>query len=238
MAAWAGACLAAIQGRGLLRRGARLGALLSRWTLTIGVLARRPAHLANRMARAAGSAGVRTGCRLIRWTVRHPRPALKAGLAASLAVALTLAIAIVPMPWPAPRPDVRASLECLALNIYHEARGEPVEGRIAVGQVVMNRVADPDFPARVCDVVTQGGEWPHDRCQFSWWCDGLSDRPDDPNAWADSRRLARKILHGSIHDPTRGALWYHADHVTPAWRAHLGRQGKIGAHVFYVRRER
>ena len=189
--------------------------------------------IARRMAR-------RAGVRLGRWALRRPRRALGAGLAVSLAVAAVLwPTSWRPTSWrPAPRLDLSASLDCLALNIYHEARGEPREGKIAVGQVVMNRVGDPDFPAGVCAVVKQGGERPRNRCQFSWWCDGLSDRPDDAGAWEDSKDLAGKILAGGIEDPTRGALWYHADRVTPDWQTDIVRQGKIGRHIFYVRQSR
>ncbi len=179
----------------------------------------------------------RSGVRLGRWALRRPRRALGAGLAVSLAVAAV--VVFWTAPWrPAPRLDLSASLDCLALNIYHEARGEPLEGKIAVGQVVMNRVGDPDFPAGVCEVVKQGGERPRNRCQFSWWCDGLSDRPDEADAWEDSKGLAGKILAGGLEDPTRGALWYHADHVTPDWQTDIVRQGKIGRHIFYVRQSR
>ena len=189
--------------------------------------------IARRMAR-------RAGVRLGRWALRRPRRALGAGLAVSLAVAAVLwPTSWRPTSWrPAPRLDLSASLDCLALNIYHEARGEPREGKIAVGQVVMNRVGDPDFPAGVCAVVKQGGERPRNRCQFSWWCDGLSDRPDDAGAWEDSKDLAGKILAGGLQDPTRGALWYHADRVTPDWQTDIVRQGKIGRHIFYVRQSR
>ncbi len=189
--------------------------------------------IARRMAR-------RAGVRLGRWALRRPRRALGAGLAVSLAVAAVLwPTSWRPASWrPAPRLDLSASLDCLALNIYHEARGEPREGKIAVGQVVMNRVGDPDFPAGVCAVVKQGGERPRNRCQFSWWCDGLSDRPDDAGAWEDSKDLAGKILAGGLQDPTRGALWYHADRVTPDWQTDIVRQGKIGRHIFYVRQSR
>ena len=69
------------------------------------------------------------------------------------------------------------SLRCMALNIYHEARGEPIEGKIAVGHVVLNRAASRRFPGQICAVVKQGGENRRYRCQFSWWCDGRSDRP-------------------------------------------------------------
>ena len=130
--------------------------------------------------------------------------------------------------------DVSRSLDCLALNIYHEARGEPDDGKVAVAQVVMNRVADRRFPDDVCDVIKQGGTQPRYACQFTWWCDGRSDRPRDRLAWQDSMSLARQVMNGAVKDPTGGALWYHADHVNPPWGAHLTPAGNIGRHVFYL----
>src|SRR5438093_4776081 len=67
--------------------------------------------------------------------------------------------------------DDGQEIDCLALTIYHEARGESERGKLAVGHVVMNRTRSALFPASVCDVVRQGGQQ-RDRCQFSWWCDG------------------------------------------------------------------
>jgi len=125
--------------------------------------------------------------------------------------------------------------ECLALNIYHEARGEPEVGKIAVGEVVMNRVADPHFPNDVCAVVKQKGRIFKNRCHFSWWCDGLSDRPTDAQAWTEAQGLADKILAGQAADPTGGALWYHADSVAPDWGSKLAPGPKIGHHQFYLR---
>jgi spore germination cell wall hydrolase CwlJ-like protein len=126
-------------------------------------------------------------------------------------------------------------IRCLALTLYFEARGEPEPGRRAVGHVVMNRVADPSFPDTVCAVVRQGGARPLNRCQFSWWCDGRSDRPDEPEAWARSSELARAIYWGFTEDPTQGALWFHAEHVRPSWRSALLQGPRIGRHVFYGR---
>ncbi len=128
-----------------------------------------------------------------------------------------------------------ADLDCLALNIYFEARGEPLEGKRAVGHVVINRVEDIQFPPSICQVVRQGGEAVHHRCQFSWWCDGRSDKPVDLVAWRESRELAWEILSGATKDPTRGALWYHADHVQPEWQDEMVKARKIGHHLFYQR---
>ena len=85
-----------------------------------------------------------------------------------------------------------------------------------------------------CEVVKQGGERPLHACQFSWWCDGKSDRPRDSDAWEESRIFADLIFNDGIKDPTGGALWYHADYVDPPWRVKLVEGPKIGRHVFYL----
>ncbi len=126
-------------------------------------------------------------------------------------------------------------IACIALNIYHEARGEPDMGKLAVGHVVMNRVSDPEFPNVACEVVRQGGEWPRNRCQFSWWCDGRSDRPRNSAAWQEAIDMAKRVYAGRSADPTQGALWYHADYVRPYWQRKLQRGPVIGQHVFYRR---
>ncbi|MDX1711009.1 MAG: cell wall hydrolase [Rhodovibrionaceae bacterium] len=130
--------------------------------------------------------------------------------------------------------DVHEEIYCLALTIYFEARGEKNVGKVAVGHVVMNRAADRKFPRKICDVVRQGGESQRYRCQFSWWCDGLSDKPSEIAAWEEAQALARRIFWGFSDDPTEGALWYHADYVKPVWRHKLHRGVKIGQHIFYI----
>ena len=129
---------------------------------------------------------------------------------------------------------IEQDLSCLALNIYHEARGEPTMGKFAVGHVVMNRVASSKYPNDVCAVVRQGGSQRRYRCQFSWWCDGRSDQINDEGAWTTSRRIAFLVLAGLTEDPTRGAKWYHADYVSPSWRKMFTPSALIGRHIFYV----
>ena len=131
--------------------------------------------------------------------------------------------------------DPGDEIRCLALNIYFEARGESETGRLAVGHVVMNRVLSVRFPETVCDVVRQGGELRRYRCQFSWWCDGRSDKPLDKREWRKSAELALAVYWGRTEDPTAGALWYHADYVNPSWRHDFVRGPKIGRHIFYSR---
>ena len=128
-------------------------------------------------------------------------------------------------------------ITCLAQNIYFEARSEPVDGMLAVGHVVLNRVASDRFPDTVCNVVRQGGERRRHRCQFSWWCDGRSDKPHNKDAWNAARLIAWFVYNGQTLDPTGGALWYHAVYVNPYWREAFVAGPQIGRHIFYLNAE-
>ncbi len=131
--------------------------------------------------------------------------------------------------------DIGREIQCLALNIYFEARSEPELGRHAVGHVVMNRVSDPRFPDTICDVIRQGESKKRHRCQFSWFCDGQSDRPTNSRAWQNSELIAHYVYWGFSQDPTYGALWYHADYVAPSWRKAFVRGPEIGRHIIYLK---
>lgn len=154
------------------------------------------------------------------------------GLALAIALASAAPAAAQPPVLAQPEFDLTEELECLALTIYFEARGEPNEGKLAVAHVVMNRASHPLFPHDVCNVVRQGGIERH-RCQFTWWCDGRSDQPRDWSAWEESKALAKMVFGQSAPDPTEGALWYHADYVRPSWQDKLSLGPKIGRHIFY-----
>lgn len=130
--------------------------------------------------------------------------------------------------------ELSAELRCLALNVYWEARSEPVEGQIAVAAVTLNRADDTRFPADLCGVVQDGGEIRRHRCQFSWWCDGKKDDPLEAQAWRRAEMIARLSYAGVIDDPTDGALWYHADYVKPYWAEVKTATRQIGRHIFYV----
>lgn len=131
--------------------------------------------------------------------------------------------------------DEAAEVECLAQNIYFEARDQSQEGMVAVGYVAMNRVRSSKYPSTVCEVVRQ-----HHRpgrrggCQFSWWCDGKSDTPREHGAYDDAKAIAVAVYHSLMTDPTGGALWYHADYSKPVWRTRLVVATKIGDHIFYT----
>jgi spore germination cell wall hydrolase CwlJ-like protein len=133
--------------------------------------------------------------------------------------------------------DLSDEITCLAQNIYFEARSEPVDGMLAVGHVVLNRLASDRFPDTVCKVIRQGGYQKRHRCQFSWWCDGRSDEPVNKVAWDAARLIAWFVYNGQTVDPTGGALWYHADYVSPYWREAFVAGPQIGRHIFYRKAE-
>jgi spore germination cell wall hydrolase CwlJ-like protein len=120
---------------------------------------------------------------------------------------------------------------CLALALYWEARGEGSAGMTAVGWTIMNRVYHREFPATPCEVVYQGGE--QRGCQFSWWCDGKSDKPRDWHSWEHALLISAKLLTDPPADPTRGALFYHSTSIAVPWRRKRLRTAQIGRHIFY-----
>ena len=128
---------------------------------------------------------------------------------------------------------------CLALNIYYEARGSNRADRLAVADVVMNRVQDSRYPDTVCDVVKQGrqdgnGNMIRHQCQFSWYCDGKADRPADQDRWIDAQQIAYMVyVLDEYRGITEGATHYHATYVEPQWARDLQLVGRIGAHIFY-----
>jgi spore germination cell wall hydrolase CwlJ-like protein len=121
--------------------------------------------------------------------------------------------------------------QCLALAMYWEARGEGRKGMIAVGWTVLNRSRNEHFPASPCEVIYQGGE--RGRCQFSWWCDGKSDRPQNRDSWTRARIIAAELLTDPPRDPTGGALFYHSRSIPVPWKRRRVRTARIGNHIFY-----
>ena len=129
-------------------------------------------------------------------------------------------------------------LECLAINIYREAGYEPFEGKVAVAQVTLNRVASGKFGNDVCGVVYQKSIIMEKVvCQFSWACDQVHrNRPINKEAYNESYAVAKKVLLENFRlDLLKDALYYHATYVNPRWP--LEKIGKIGQHVFYKGKE-
>lgn len=123
--------------------------------------------------------------------------------------------------------------QCLAEAIYFEARSEPNEGKAAVAQVVLNRVASGLYPRTICGVVYQNRQY-YMACQFSFACEGKSLRITEPASWATAQRIARQVLGGETYMANvGGATHYHAKYVRPYWANTLTRMDTIGQHVFY-----
>ena len=116
---------------------------------------------------------------------------------------------------------------CIAVAVYHEARGESLEGQMAVAKVIMNRAASGQYPASWCGVVKQPA-------QFSFVRHGRFPSVDQSSdAWRKALGVTRLAVANAVQSVPTGCLWYHADYVAPSWGRNLTRVEKIGAHIFY-----
>ena len=144
-------------------------------------------------------------------------------------------------------PFILHEATCLAKNMYYEARNQGTAGKLAVSNVVLNRVKDTRFPNTVCEVVEQGPvreSWKkngvmypiRNKCQFSWFCDGISDEPRNIKEYEEMLNFSLTMLSNSyiLIDITDGALFYHADYVKPSWSKTKHRTTEIGDHIFYT----
>jgi spore germination cell wall hydrolase CwlJ-like protein len=116
-------------------------------------------------------------------------------------------------------------LDCLALAIYFESWGEPDLGQLAVGQVVINRVEDRQWPDDICSVVFQRG-------QFSFMWETKQFKEIDIRAWKKAEALADAIIQGRYY-PITDATYYHSDSVVVYWGSPEHRRMQIGSHIFY-----
>ena len=136
-------------------------------------------------------------------------------------------------------PHARAEVECLAQNMYFEAGGEPEKGQLAVAFVTHNRALSGSFPGSYCGVVKQREGYV---CQFSWYCEsraraiinkGLLTIENNAVYNKITEMALRFYLYPeSFRDPTKGALFFHADYVKPMWN-NMRYTAQIGRHMFY-----
>ena len=129
-----------------------------------------------------------------------------------------------------PKPDIvkakAQDIECLAKNIYHEARGEPFHGQVAVALVTVNRVASGLFQDTICKVV-------YAHRQFSWTLD-KNKKVRDSKAWASAVEIATAVLSRQIHQPDFTAVYFHTKQVLPKWAKTKTIIARIGNHIFYA----
>jgi N-acetylmuramoyl-L-alanine amidase len=119
-----------------------------------------------------------------------------------------------------------AEIMCLAKNIYYEARGEPMHGKIAVAQVTLNRVTHrTQFEASICGVV-------YAKHQFSWTME--SHREPRGEAWREAQAIAKAVIVGTAHLPDFRALYFHNLTVKPQWNRTKELVARIGNHIFYA----
>ena len=127
------------------------------------------------------------------------------------------------------------ALNCLTKNIYHEARGEPIDGQYAVAEVTMNRVASKHYPNTVCDVVFQANFdviRKRDVSAFSWTELDLN-APVNRKLWNRAWRIAEEVYDDRAQHRVEGALFYHSKTIRPRWSRRKRRIAKIGRHIFY-----
>ena len=126
--------------------------------------------------------------------------------------------------------DDKKQIRCMAENVYHEAGNQSIKGKIAVSNVVMNRIKNPtNFAPTPCAVIKQkiAGV-----CQFSWVCQGKKII-NDIDTYTESYKVAENVYLKNLNDVTDGAIFYHADYVEPSWSKIYHRTVQIGQHIFY-----
>ncbi len=114
-----------------------------------------------------------------------------------------------------------AEVRCLEAAIHHEAKGESFAGKLAVGNVVLNRTVSSEFPKSVCAVVKQ-------KKQFSWYKG--NDAVMNDKVSPDTKKAARKAM-ASTRD---NVMFFHATYVAPGWSKKMQRRFTVGNHVFYA----
>lgn len=137
-----------------------------------------------------------------------------------------LSLSLWPVAGQAGNDLIPEELRCLALNVYYEARNEPLDGKFAVAAVTMNRVRSPRFPSTVCAVVWQ-------RRQFSWTHDGRPDNPYELEPWHEALWVATLTYRFGHPSNVGGATNYHADYTQPVWARSLQKVARVGRHIFY-----
>ena len=136
--------------------------------------------------------------------------------------------------------DLNNDYHCLASNIYWEARNQPLLGRLAVAQVTQNRVDNSRYPDTICSVVKQTKFYPSGNidlhsCQFSWYCDGVSDIPleHELDVYEEAFYMAVDFIENRPIDVTEGSTHYHNTKVSPSWSLVLDKVVQIEEHIFY-----
>lgn len=114
---------------------------------------------------------------------------------------------------------------CLATMMYHESRGEPESGQVAVGYTAINRSQSGCYPKSICQVVRQRAQYVgmrHER-----------EPKHEKKVWEKIHDLATLMYVGMVKDPTRGALWFHETSISPNWAHKKNVTLTVSSHRFY-----
>jgi spore germination cell wall hydrolase CwlJ-like protein len=123
--------------------------------------------------------------------------------------------------------DLSPDLKCLAEAVYFESRGEPIEGQLAVAEVVINRARSGLYPADYCDVITQPA-------QFSFVRHGVIPTADETSdAWQRAKAIAEIAQQNLWQTKAADALYFHATYVRPGWARQKVELAQIDSHIFY-----
>jgi spore germination cell wall hydrolase CwlJ-like protein len=170
----------------------------------------------------AGEGTTEDGVRFVSQEVVQPLPRDGQDSAHAPIAATSLAELVATIPTDG---EMSNDMQCLASAIYFESRGEPLDGQLAVGQVVINRAESGRFPTSYCGVVYQPS-------QFSFVRGGRMPAINTASeAWHNAQAIARIAHEGLWQSPAEGALFFHASHVRPGW--HLTQVARVSRHVFY-----
>ena len=138
-------------------------------------------------------------------------------------------------------------IDCMTANIFFESRNQSLDGKKLVAKSVMNRVLNGKYTQgkdnTLCNVITAGIKRDNvpvrNMCQYSWYCDGISDRPNlknkaEFNAWTLSNKIAIAMLNGSMtYDSV--LTHYHTYAVSPSWKfsPKMIYINRVGVHLAY-----
>ena len=131
-----------------------------------------------------------------------------------------------------PVPKSNKQMSCLAEALYFEARGEPIKGQLAVGEVILNRVEDARYPSSICKVINQG-TGRRFACQFTYTCDGKLETVNERKPYEMALKIAKILMTTHDRKLTKGSTHFHSNYVNPRWSKKFERVVKFGRHIFY-----
>jgi spore germination cell wall hydrolase CwlJ-like protein len=114
-----------------------------------------------------------------------------------------------------------AEVRCLEAAIHHEAKGEKFAGKLAVGNVVLNRLASPEFPKSICAIVKQ-------KNQFSWY------QGEDSVLFVPVSKDTKRAALQAMRTKRDNVMFFHATYVAPKWSGRISKQYTLGGHIFYA----